>query len=165
MPICSVCAHPQREDIDRLLVAGTDSLRDIAGRFRLSKSALERHKGSHLSAALVQSTAAGEVARADNLLAQVRDLQGRALRILSVAEAKGDLRTALAAIREARGCLELLGEVTQQLDRRPTVNVLLAPEWQAVRSVLLAALGPYPEARAAVALRLLELEAGNGHSN
>jgi len=160
--VCTVCQHPSRGDIDRALLDG-EPLRNIAERFRLSTTALHRHKADHLSPTLAKAREAEEVSRADDLLAQVRDLQGRALRILSVAEGEGDLKTALQGIREARGCLELLAELTQQLDRRPQLNVLLAPEWQAVRSVLLAALGPYPEARAAVASRLLELEAGNGH--
>jgi len=129
----------------------------------LSVTALHRHKSDHLAPTLVKAREAEEVSRADDLLAQVQQLQAKALDLLRKAEAQGDLRTALQGIREARGCLELLAELTQQLDRRPQVNVLLAPEWQAVRSVLLAALLPYPEARSAVASRLLELEAGNGN--
>ncbi len=160
--ICSVCTHPDRAAVDAALLA-QEPLRTIADRWSVSKTALIRHREDHLPTILVQAKVAGEVARADDLLAQVRDLQGRALRILSVAEGEGDLKTALQGIREARGCLELLAELTQQLDRRPQVNILLAPEWLVVRSALLAALGPYPEARAAVATRLLELDAGNGH--
>lgn len=43
---------------------------------------------------------------------------------------------------------KLLGEL--QDGGGPQVNVLIAPEWQEVRVVVLQALGPYPEARAAV---------------
>ncbi|MGE5618095.1 MAG: hypothetical protein ACM3US_02425 [Sphingomonadaceae bacterium] len=159
---CTVCQHPQRGDIEAALLA-QGSLRTIADRWSVSKTALIRHRDDHLPAALVQAKAAGEVARADDLLGQVQGLQTKALDLLRKAEADGDYRTALAGIREARGCLELLAELTQQLDRRPQVNILLAPEWLAVRFALLAALHPYPEARAAVASRLLELEAGDGH--
>jgi len=161
---CTVCQHPNRAEIDRALLAG-EPLRNIAERFRLSTTALHRHKRDHLPSTLVKAREAEEVSRADDLLAQVQQLQAKALDLLRKAEAEGDYRTALAGIREARGCLELLAELTQQLDRRPQVNILLAPEWQVVRSVLLTALLPYPEARAAVAARLLELEGGNGHSH
>jgi hypothetical protein len=66
------------------------------------------------------------------------------------------------AIREARGNLELLAKLTQQLDTRPTLNLLVAPEWLTVRAVLLEALAAYPEARAAVAGRLIAPEGGRG---
>lgn len=161
---CTVCTHPGRADIDSALLAG-ESYRGIAQRFATSPDAVLRHRRSHLPAAMAQARAAEVVARADGLLAQVQQLQAKALDLLRKAEASGDYRTALLAIREARGCLELLAELTKQLDRRPTMNILLAPEWLAVRSVLLAALHPYPEARAAVASRLLELEAGDGHGD
>ena len=58
-----------------------------------------RHKANHLPAKLVMAEKAKEVAQADSLLDQVRDLQGRALAILDQAEMSGDLRTALGAIR------------------------------------------------------------------
>jgi hypothetical protein len=134
--------------------------RAIAQRFAASPDALLRHKRDHLPATLAKAREVEEVARADDLLAQVRDLQGRALRILSVAEGEGDLKTALQGIREARGCLELLAELTQQLDRRPTVNILLAPEWATLRAAILDALWPYRDARVALARALDEIEVG-----
>ena len=48
------------------------------------------------------------MAAADDLLGQVRALRSKAMSILLAAERQGDLRTALAGIREARACLELL---------------------------------------------------------
>jgi hypothetical protein len=136
--------------------------RDIAGQMRLSKSALVRHHDDHLPALVAQAKQAAEVAQADDLLAQVRGLRSKAVSILLKAEQQGDLRTALAAIREARGCLELLLEVEGELDRRPTFNLVLAPEWLVVRGALLAALAPYAEARQAVAHALLGMEGNHG---
>ena len=52
-----------------------------------------------------------EVAHGDSLLDQVQGLQEKAPSILVKAEAKGDLRAALGAIREARGNLELLAKL------------------------------------------------------
>ena len=54
--------------------------------------------------------------------------------------------------------LELLARLTKQLDERPVVNLWLAPEWLALRTALLAALQPYPEARASVVAALTRLE-------
>ncbi len=158
---CTVCQHPAREDIDRALVAGAP-LRRLSAEFGLSLQALHRHKSGHLVAALVAAQKAQEVARADDLLSQVRYLQERALEILDRAEAARDYKTALQSIREARGCIELLAELTHQLERRPEINILMSPEWWRIRTAMLEALEPYPEARIAVAQRLWELGDGNG---
>lgn len=147
---CSVCSHPERGAIDAALVAG-GSFRDIAGQYRISKSALARHKDSHIPSALAQAREAQEVAQADNLLGQVRDLQARALGILARAEKTGNLRVALGAIREARGNLGLLAKLLGELQQEGTVNIILAPEWVELRTVILTALTPYPDARLAVA--------------
>ena len=156
---CTVCAHPERPAIDAALVAG-EPYRGIAQRFAASPDAVLRHK-AHVPAALARAQDAAAVAHADGLLGQVRDLQARTLAILAAAEWAGELRTALAAIGQARGNLELLAEMEGELDRRATVNVLVAPEWVAVRSALLEALQPYPDARQAVAGRLAALGAAS----
>jgi len=48
---CKACNHRKREEIDRALIKG-DSFRDIAGRYAISKSALQRHKEDHLQVAV-----------------------------------------------------------------------------------------------------------------
>ena len=148
---CTICTHEQREAIDRALVNG-DSFRDIAGRFTVSRSALERHKASHLPATLTQAAGAAEVAHADDLLAQMEKLQKTTLYILNTAGKAGDLRTALQAVGQARKNLELLARLTGELQEQQTnVNVLItSPDWLRVRSALLQALEPYPDARLAV---------------
>jgi len=154
-----VCDHPQKHSIDETLITGAP-YRSVAKRFGLSESAVYRHKTEHLSAHLSKAREAEEVAQADDLLDQVRDLQGRALDILGRAEKAGDLRTALAAISQARGNLELLGKLAGELDERPVVNLNASPEWLELRAVIVAALKPYSDARVAV-LRALEA-GGNG---
>jgi len=107
--------------------------------------------------------AAEEIAQADDLLEQVRDLQAKALGILSKAEEAGELRTALSAIREARGNLELLAKLLGELDERPQVNLLVSPEWLELRAVIVGALEPYSDARGAV-LKAIE-GVSNGHTS
>ena len=84
------------------------------------------------------------------MLTQIQDLGQRALSLLDQAERSGDLRTALAGIKEARGCIELLAKIEGQLDDRPQVNITLNSEWIALRTTLICALQPYPAARQAV---------------
>ncbi len=157
---CTVCTHRNRAEIDEALVAGVSSA-EISGRYRtISERAVRRHKANHLPAKLVMAQAAEEVAEADDLLSQVQDLQARAHGILDRAERAGDLRTALGAIREARGNLELLAKLLGELDERPVVNLNVSPEWIELRAVIVGALDGHPDARGSV-LRALE-GSGNG---
>jgi hypothetical protein len=70
------------------------------------------------------------------VLDQVRSLQAHALDILERAEKASDLRTALAAISQARGNLELLGKLAGELDERPVVKLYISPEWLELRAVI-----------------------------
>ncbi len=163
---CLACRHDARAAIDAALVTAAGSLRDIAGQYGLSKSALARHAADHLPAHLAHAADAAEVTDADRLLSEVERLHRLALVFLARAAKAGDLRTALAGIREARGCLELEARVRGQIDEHPQINVLLAPEWLATRAEVMRALEPYVEARLAVSAALLALEEGgssNGH--
>ncbi|MEN6341045.1 MAG: hypothetical protein ABFC89_00635 [Methanospirillum sp.] len=155
-PRCSICHHPDRETIDRALVSG-ESLRNIAEQYSVSSTALHRHK-AHIPTAVATAHEAGEVAEADRLLSTVRDLLQSAVGTITQAENGGDLRTKLAAIREARETAKLLLEVYGELQTQPTFNIIMAPEWVEVRTVVLQALGPYPDARIAVAGALERVE-------
>jgi transposase-like protein len=151
---CTVCDHPQRHSIDEALVSGAP-YRSVARRFELSESAVYRHKTDHLPVHLLRAREAEEAARADELLDQVRSLQTHALDILERAEKAGDLRTALAAISQARGNLELLGKLAGELDERPVVNLNVSPEWLELRAIIVGTLEPHPAAHRAI-LRALE---------
>ena len=151
---CTVCDHPEKHSIDEALV-GDAPYRGVAKRFGLSESAVYRHKTEHLLTHLLKAREVEEVAHADDLLEQVRHLQTHALDILERAEKVGDLRTALTAISQARGNLELLGKLAGQLDERPVVNLNVSTEWLELRAVIVGALEPHPVAHTAV-LRALE---------
>ena len=153
---CSICHHEHLEEINHALVEGT-AFPMLVAKYRVSKDALSRHKANHLPAILVKAQEAQEVAHADDLLEEVRSLQSRALAILNTAEGVGDLRTALGAIREARGNLELLAKLVGQLDERPQIHLHLSPEWLELRTTIVGALEGHQEAKEAV---LNVLEAG-----
>lgn len=152
---CTICTHPDRQAIDQAMVEG-QSFRTIAHQWGVSIDALKRHKRDHLPQTLVQAHQAAQVANGDDLLSRIETLQQKTLAILSKAESNGDHTLALKAIAEARRNLELLAELTHELNRSPQVNVLLSPDWVRLRSLILAALLPYPEARQRVAAALLE---------
>ena len=57
---------------------------------------------------------------------------------------------ALRAIARVEKQLELEGRLLGELNEATTVNVIVSPEWQKVRAVILAALEPYRAARLAI---------------
>jgi len=72
------------------------------------------------------------------------------MNILEAAQDSGDLKTALLGIREARSCLELCMKAEGQIDDRPQINITINPQWIELRTVIITALDPFPQAREAM---------------
>src|SRR5215211_1493204 len=109
----------------------------------------------HLPKLLVEASRGVEVANADDLLAKVEELRLKAMDVLTQAEEAHDHRVVLAAIDRASKQLELLAKLLGEISDAPQVNIHLHPEWIELRTVIVGALEPHPEARGAV-LRAIE---------
>lgn len=147
---CTVCAHPQRHAIEKALVGGTPNRR-IATQHGLSEAAVRRHADAHLPVALVQAQEAQEVAQALDVLQQLRTINGAVLTVLRDARTASDGELALKAIDRILKQIELQAKLLGELDERPVVNVLISPEWLALRGRIVATLGAFPDARVALA--------------
>lgn len=158
--VCTICRHGERAEIDRALVSG-EALRNIAERHGLSATALHRHKSEHIAAAMVRAAEVADVAQALDVVQQLKAINAASLSILTEARDRRDGELALKAVDRIHRQIELQAKLLGELDERPVVNVLVTPEWLAVRGTMLAALAAFPEARAAVADRLATLGAGN----
>jgi transposase-like protein len=160
--VCTICSHEQRFAIEELLATRQSTYRGIARKYGVSEDAVSRHvKAGHVSQLLAMAADAERAARADSLLDRIEALHSRTLAILEALEGTDEHGTALAAIREARRNLELIGEVTRELDRAGTINLELSVEWQEVKAVLVNTLASYPEAQQAVFNALEEAPNGN----
>ena len=156
---CSICMHKNVQEIDQDLIKNIP-LRKIAERCSVSITALHRHKTKgHIPASIVKSEEAVQVAKGEDLLKWTRGILGKAVSYMNQAEAAGDLRTACSAIREARGCVELLGKVTGELDSRSQLNVQVnvpsmrdSPEWP----VFIRIIEKHPSIKAELNKALLE---------
>ncbi|MRR13939.1 hypothetical protein EG833_00595 [archaeon] len=160
---CTVCTHKALDEINRLLLC-SDSYRDIARQFDLSKDALARHKESHISELLLKSQDAKDALQADNTFSEyqaaktrIEALQTRTYGLLEQAEAATDHRSCIGYIRECRGMegelreqRKLLAELEGKLATQPQINILVAPQWIELRTAILGALDPYPAAKEAV---------------
>ena len=155
---CTVCAHPESLSINEALILEGRSNRAISDQYGLSRDAVRRHK-QHIPQLLLNARDLSEEYEAETILQKIEDLQRETLEQLKAAKEEadndGDRGVVLAAIREQRSNLELVAKVSQLIDERPQVNVLIAPQ---VQAAIVAALQPYPEARLAVVEALDELE-------
>jgi hypothetical protein len=122
---------------------------------------VHRHQDNgHIPASIAKAQEAKEIAKGDDLLRYVKGILGKAVSYMNQAEAAGDLRTACSAIREARGCVELLGKVTGELGPNNQLNVQVnnvpsmrdAPEW----GVFVRLIEKYPAIKAELNQALLE---------
>jgi hypothetical protein len=157
--VCKVCRHAERLSIDEALLRG-ETLRTIAKRFELATSTLHDHsRKGHIPKALAKAADAAAVASGDALLAKVLDVEAEVRRLATKAERGGDVRGALVGLRELTRILELLGRLSGELKSRTEVNIVVLPQWQDLQRRILAALAPYPTARAAVVAALAGAQA------
>jgi hypothetical protein len=158
--VCTICSHEHRDAMEDAFIAG-QAKRRIASQHGVSERAVRHHMREHLPELRALARDAERAARADTLLDRIEALHSRTMAILEAVEGTDEHGTALAAIREARRNLELIGEVTRELDRAGTINLELTVEWQEVKAVLVNTLASYPEAQQAVFSALEEAPNGN----
>lgn len=125
---CTVCLHPKRHEIETSVANGV-AIRRTARDAGLIETSLRRHLancGTRARAALATAEARAlnrDLISGIGLAEATYELHERTLAILSDAEKTKDLRTALAAIREARENLSQLGDWNGKT-KGTTVNVL-----------------------------------------
>jgi hypothetical protein len=158
---CTVCDHDEGHAINVALVS-RDPYRQIASRYGVSTGALQRHSQEHIPKLLAKAKEAVEVAEAGDLLSRIEALQSRTLAVLEAVEDTDNYGARLAAIREARANLELIGRVTKELESGPTFNLYLSPQWLELRATLVRALDAYPDARESVLSAIEGASNGNG---
>lgn len=167
---CATCGHPDHEKINEAIMGGMP-MTHIARKWGINESSLRAHKKNHISAAYKAVNAATEAATGERKsLDQLRELIPILKNGLDWATGKQDpngnftvlpnVSQMVAIIREIRATLELLAKITGELDERPqtVINVLNTDQWLLARRAVVEALAPYPEARLAVASRLMLLE-------
>ena len=118
---CTICGHSSRKEIDHALLSGK-TYREITGNFPVSKSALERHR-DHITASMLKAKEATEIARGDDLVKDLRTLAVEANRLKSQAEESGNVRAAIAALREITRLIELRAKIAGEL-KEGQVNVI-----------------------------------------
>jgi hypothetical protein len=117
---CTICHHPQREEI--VVSLFRDGTRAKARRFQVSLPALDRHK-RHFPDTIVRAQQAEVVSEAASLLSRVENLMRESEKIAAAAKLEKNWPAATSALREARNCLELLGKLRGELQQANTVHL------------------------------------------
>jgi hypothetical protein len=120
--VCKTCKRPDRAAIDAAIVSG-DALRDIARRFGSSKDAISRHR-PHVGAAIVRADERRAARGDETLFEKVERLEADARRLGERAESEGDLRCALASVRELTDVVKLLREMTATAPASAVVTLI-----------------------------------------
>jgi transposase-like protein len=154
---CSICSHPLRADVDAAISEPGAAIARVASDFAVSPDALKRHRANHILPERREALRTDPELGAVDPLKEMRTLYHRMIEHLERVEQEPDNWQAILAFhREARRDLELVAKLMGDLDERPQVNILIAP---AALTVIVEALAPYPDARAAVVDALAPLEA------
>ena len=108
---CSVCTHPERDEIDKLLIR-SEPYRTIAKQFRISESPVFRHKASHIVADL-RDVREVMVAAREQALAAVKAEELETLETVKaeiITEARESIAARLEACHDYFGQLSILRE-------------------------------------------------------
>ncbi len=146
---CTICSHKDSEKINKELIEGTP-YRDIAGRFGVSRSALERHKENHLPGGLIKAKQIEEVTEASSIIERLINLTNETMDIYRAVKKAKDYDLALKALARAEKQAELQAKLLGELQQEGQVNIFLKEEWTTVEAVIYNTLEPYPEIKAKV---------------
>jgi hypothetical protein len=160
---CSVCGHPKLEEINKLLL-DKPNFSTLSAIFGIGRKSLKNHLLEHIPEELLKSQDAKEALQADNTFgeyqaakARIEALQTRTYELLGKAEVAENHNACVGYIRETRGQegelreqRKLLAELEGKLATQPQITIINNPQWVELRTLIITALEPYPEAREAV---------------
>ena len=171
---CTICAHSERLRIELLRAAGV-SLDALAAKFDVSRDAIWRHWTHHVTVEAkgrflagpgdVATLAEKATAEGDSVLDYLKMVRSTLVAQLAAVTEAGDARSATYVAGQLTRTLEVYARVTGEVGQlAQTLNVTNVavlgehPEFLRVQAALLRALGPFPDARAAVVSALRELD-------
>ena len=163
---CVICAHKKAIEINDRLIDKShtgESFQTIADHFGLSKTTLithfngnpEKNEPSHISELLSKSSNIQEVLSAESLTKQISEIREKIKSLLQRAEDADNLRDVHNFVGDTLKQIELeaklQGQIKEQsININTQVNILQSPEWVSLRTKIVMALDPFPEAKAAV---------------
>jgi hypothetical protein len=158
-------AHPQSEDIITRLIRGEKNPEIVRDFPEIKDDDLDYYRENKLPEKLSKSKdlksladeiESADIHKGDTYLQLIIGLQKKALDALELQDAGRDPKSWAIISREARGYVELLGKALDRIRDAPQVqvNLTLNSEWIELRTLIIQALDPYPEAKEAMVLAI-----------
>lgn len=147
---CSICEDPRRDEFDRRARI-EDNIAKIAQDFALSYDAFYRHiKANHHIREVTAIPTSAELATSEDIYKEIERWHDEAKDLQRAAKAGGDIKTALLGLEKALKCLELMLRIHGQISDAPQITIINNPEWVEIRTLIIGALDPFPDAKQAV---------------
>ena len=154
-------AHPRSDEIIRQLASGEDYSNIVQDFPDITWFDLDYYQKNKLPEKLSKSKdlknladeiESADIHKGDTYLQLIIGLQKKALVALELQDASADPKSWAMISREARGYVELLGKALDRIRDTPQiqVNFIVDPQWIDLRTVIVQALDPYPQAKEAV---------------
>lgn len=174
MSQCTVCNHPDRASIE-LGIANHVPLRTLAKRYGVSYHALHRHKKNHMPPQLMAQLLIRpkqtdidleqlRLTESEGLLHHLIHQRGQLYALADKAREIGDISAETRVHGQMSRNIELVAKLLGDLkvgSHTVTQNILIAPQYHQMRTALIQALRPFPEAHRAVTAALQRMEADN----
>ena len=148
-PRCKACNYSGHEEHDKALLAGKLNDSDYARIVGCTHKSIARHR-AHISEEIAQSAQAQAILTTDELFKSIQDEASIVRELRDEARDEGNIELALKAVDRALKCIEIYAKVRGLIQEGPQVNILINPEWIELRTLIIKALEPYPQAREAV---------------
>ncbi len=113
---CSICRHPDREDLDRDLVLRGRTQADVARTVGVDRSAVSRHVKNHVLPTLAETVLLESTDVAlGNIGEAFESIYAEGWRLYHLAVASGDLKLAHALLADQRKLLEVVVRLATQM--------------------------------------------------
>lgn len=140
----------KKEQQVREMLLDKKPIRAISRATGFSRKAVETYRDESLSEKLIQAKNIQDIAEADDVVEQIKNIQTRTLAVLDEVESNGDHALFFKGIREVRENAKLSAELAGKLATQPQITIVNNSEWIELRTKIVVALDPYPEAKEAV---------------
>ncbi len=153
---CKICSRDDTAEVDRMILDGFVSQRDVAKHVGCSAACVSRHKKNHILPDLAIQLSKGEFDPAIDILSELRKQFGMVKRKRDLADGTGNIPVFLSLAAESRRDLELYAKLIFIIEEHGDVDLVGSDEWARLRTTIMDALIPFPEARLAVVSALME---------
>lgn len=139
--------HPDLKEIEKAILSG-ESVREIAKRYSVPKSSVQRYKTDRIGAGLrdvirdnrdklaESRKQERSIKTGQGILEQIEDLQREAMDILTTTKKEGKYHNALDAIGKLTKLIELQGKLLGELrDDEVRIAIILPPGMENMRTV------------------------------